>query len=117
MIDNKQNRDLPGSQDVQDLYRLIGVGIALYSEMDLDFLLTLIIDKIIEIISAERGVIILVHEPIISTCSAPGTARKKRCCIRIFSVSRTIVTHVIETGQPLLIGDVGKKSAGKFTES
>lgn len=93
-------------QAKQDLARLYEVGKAITAELDLDKLLTLIVDNVIEIAEAERGFLMLEDGSGIPEFRIARDNQHRTLTEEKFTISRTIYRNVIETGEPLLLEDI-----------
>lgn len=104
------------TQEKDDLTRLIKVGAALNSELDLDKLLELVVDNIIEITTAERGFLMLAENNDLQFRIARDNKNTPLTQAN-FMISHTITKAVFETGNPILIADVEDGSSWILTQS
>lgn len=104
------------SQEKEDLMRLVKVGVALNSVLDVDKLLELVVDNIIEISSAERGFLMLAENNELQFKIARDS-NKNTLSSASFIVSQTVTEEVFDAGKPFLIADVERESSWILTRS
>ncbi len=75
------------------------------SELDLERLLSLVMDMVIEILQAERGFLMLLDEAGRLSFSAARNLDRETIAKPEFKVSNTIAKKVLETGKPILTQD------------
>jgi signal transduction histidine kinase len=102
-------------QDRRDLSQLFEIGKAISSVLDLDKLLTLIVDAVIDITEAERGFLMLKKEdPINSDRSLEfriARNQKKQTLDRSeFTISFSIANSVLNSGEPILLSDIEEEN-------
>ncbi len=116
----QQIRTLKPQKDHADLVRLMDVGVALSSVLDLDKLLTLIVDTVLEITEAERGFLML------SISQLPNPELKFRIARNHkketleqdeFRVSQTIINKVVQSNRPLLLSHIENNAEFKSIAS
>lgn len=94
-------------QDQADLGRLFEVGRAISSVLDVDELLTLILDQVIDIVHAERGLFILKDNDGQLKFHIARNDHKDTLDQAEFAISQSIVDQAVESRKPLLLSDVG----------
>lgn len=105
----------PNAQE--DLERLYEVGKAMNSLLDLDKLLTFIVDNVIEVTDAERGFLMLADNGTRLNFRIARNHKKDTLSQEDFVVSRTIVEQVAETGEPILVANIEEEGSWIFTQS
>jgi adenylate cyclase len=90
-------------QEAQHLRTLYTVGQAINSTLDLRSVLNMLIDKVIEVTRAQRGYVVLRDETsgALTVAVARGLSRTS-IADESFSVSRSLVTQVATTGEPVV---------------
>jgi signal transduction histidine kinase len=105
----------PNAQE--DLERLYEVGKAMNSLLDLDKLLTFIVDNVIEVTDAERGFLMLADSGTSLDFRIARNYKKDTLSQEDFVISRTIVEQVAETGEPILVANIEEEGSWIFTQS
>ncbi len=101
-----------------ELETLYGIAQALNSSLQLDEVLRLVMDRVIEVVNAERGFLMLVNP---QTNELEFTIARDKEARTIsesaFNISRSTVKRVIQTRQALLSDDAQMDSALRASES
>ncbi len=106
------------TQDHADLARLFDVGKAMAFVLNLDKLLSLIVDNVIEITQAERGFLMLKGDDNKLKFRIARDNQKGTLLQSDFRISRTIVNRVVNSAEAVLIEDIEASSASWiFTNS
>lgn len=101
----------------EDLTRLYEIGQALSSVLDLDVLLTRVVDEIIAITQAERGFVMLKDEAGELQFRIARDNHQEILPEESFQVSQTIIRQVIVTGEPTLLTNIESEQNMPITVS
>lgn len=93
---------VPGSADSQILRLLLEVGRFFNSSLEFSEVVKMVIDKVIEVLKAERGCLFLLNEQAEPKIVAVRGMERTVIDEDDFSFSRSLVRQVIETKEPLL---------------
>ena len=99
------------------LYSLLEITRSINTPQNFNRLLELIIDSAITISKAERGFLLLFHSDGNLKFKVTRNIDKETLEGEEFKISRTVVNHVLATGEPLFLSNIYKDDKFKISES